>query len=89
VSEAPSITDVLTKVESGEADAGVVFVTDVKAAGDKVTAVTFPESSQVVNTYPIATLSDSENAGLAEEFVALVTGAKGQSVLAAAGFAKP
>jgi molybdate transport system substrate-binding protein len=89
VSEEQSVTDVLTKVESGEADAGVVFVTDVKAAGDKVTAVTFPESSQVVNTYPIATLSDSENADLAEEFVALVTGAKGQSVLAAAGFAKP
>jgi len=89
VSEEDSVTDVLTKVESGEADAGLVYVTDVQAAGDKVAGVTFAESSQVVNTYPIATLSDSKNADLAKEFVALVTGAKGQSTLAAAGFAKP
>jgi molybdate transport system substrate-binding protein len=89
VSEEDSVTDVLTKVESGEADAGLVYVTDVQAAGDKVAGVTFPESSQVVNTYPIATLSDSKNADLAKEFVALVTGAKGQSTLAAAGFAWP
>ncbi len=89
VSEEDSVTDVLTKVESGEADAGLVYVTDVQAAGDKVAGVTFPESSQVVNTYPIATLSDSKNADLAKEFVELVTGAKGQSTLAAAGFAKP
>jgi molybdate transport system substrate-binding protein len=80
---------VLTKVESGEADAGLVYVTDVEAAGDTVAGVTFPESSQVVNTYPIATLSNSTNTDLAKEFVALVTGAKGQSTLAAAGFAKP
>ena len=89
VSEEDSVTDVLTKVVSGEADAGLVYVTDVQAAGDKVAGVTFAESSQVVNTYPIATLSDSKNADLAKEFVALVTGAKGQSTLAAAGFAKP
>ncbi len=89
VSEEDSVTDVLTKVESGEADAGLVYVTDVQAAGDKVAGVTVPESSQVVNTYPIATLSDSKNTDLAKEFVALVTGAKGQSTLAAAGFAKP
>jgi molybdate transport system substrate-binding protein len=89
VSEEDSVTDVLTKVESGEADAGLVYVTDVQAAGDKVAGVTSPESSQVVNTYPIATLSDSKNTDLAKEFVALVTGAKGQSTLAAAGFAKP
>jgi molybdate transport system substrate-binding protein len=89
VSEEDSVTDVLTKVESGEADAGLVYVTDVQAAGDKVAGVTFPESSQVVNTYPIATLSDSKDADLAKEFVALVTGATGQSTLAAAGFAKP
>ena len=89
VSEEDSVTDVLTKVESGEADAGLVYVTDIEAAGDKVVGVPFPESSQVVNTYPIATLSDSTNSDLAKEFVTLVTGAQGQSVLAAAGFAKP
>jgi molybdate transport system substrate-binding protein len=89
VSEEQAVTDVLTKVQSGEADAGLVYVTDIKAAGDKVQGVTFPESSAAVNTYPIAPLRDSENADLAKEFVDLVTGSDGQSVLADAGFAKP
>lgn len=89
VSEEQAVTDVLTKVESGEADAGLVYVTDVKAAGDKVTGITFPESSAAVNTYPIAELADSKQADLAKEFVELVTGSDGQSVLSAAGFAKP
>lgn len=89
VSEEQAVTDVLTKVESGEADAGLVYVTDVKAAGDKVTGVPFPESSAAVNSYPIATLSDCKNADLAKAFVDLVTGTEGQSVLADAGFAKP
>jgi molybdate transport system substrate-binding protein len=89
VSEEQSVTDVLNKVTSGEADAGLVYVTDVKAAGDKVKGVTFPESSSAVNTYPIGALADSKNKGLAKDFVALVTGAEGQQVLADAGFAKP
>lgn len=89
VSEEQAVTDVLTKVESGEADAGLVYVTDVKAAGDKVKGITFPESSSAVNTYPIAALSKSKEPDLAKEFVELVTGSEGQSVLADAGFAKP
>jgi molybdate transport system substrate-binding protein len=89
VSEEQAVTDVLTKVESGEADAGLVYVTDVKAAGDKVEGIPFPESSAAVNTYPVATLSRSGNTRLARQFVALVTGAEGRSVLAGAGFAKP
>jgi molybdate transport system substrate-binding protein len=89
VSEEQAVTDVLTKVESGEADAGLVYVTDVKAAGAKVKGVTFSESSDAVNVYPIAALSDSKNQDLAKSFVSLVTGSEGQSVLAAAGFAKP
>jgi molybdate transport system substrate-binding protein len=89
VSEEQAVTDVLTKVESGEADAGLVYVTDVKAAGDKVKGIPFPESSSAVNTYPIAALTDSKHARLAAAFVDLVTGGDGQSVLAAAGFAKP
>ena len=88
VSEEQSVTDVLSKVTSGEADAGLVYVTDVKAAGDKVKGITFPESGQAVNTYPIATLADSKNADLAKEFVDLVTGTEGQKVLADAGFAQ-
>ncbi len=89
VSEEQSVTDVLNKVETGEADAGLVYVTDVKSAGDKVKGITFPESSSAVNTYPIGALADSKNQDLAKEFVDLVTGPDGQQVLADAGFAKP
>jgi molybdate transport system substrate-binding protein len=89
VSEEQSVTDVLGKVASGEADAGLVYVTDVKGAGDTVDGVTFPESSDVVNTYPIAALADSKSPDAATAFAAYVTGPKGQAVLAAAGFGTP
>jgi molybdate transport system substrate-binding protein len=89
VSEENAVTDVLGKVESGEADAGLVYVTDVRAAGDKVKGIAFEESRQAVNTYPVAALAGSRNADLAREFVQLVTGVQGQRVLAAAGFATP
>jgi molybdate transport system substrate-binding protein len=89
VSEESSVTDVLNKVATGEADAGLVYVTDVKAAAGTVLAVDFPEASQAVNTYPIAVLEDSEHAALARDFIDLVSSAEGQQVLADAGFAKP
>ena len=89
VSEENAVTDVLGKVQSGEADAGLVYVTDVKGAAGKVAGVTFPEASKAVNTYPIAALAASKNADVADQFVTLVTGPDGQQVLAAAGFAKP
>lgn len=89
VSEENSVTDVLNKVTSGEADAGLVYATDVKGAGDKVIGIEFSASAQAVNLYPIAVLAGSENAGPAQEFVDLVTGAEGQQVLADAGFGKP
>jgi molybdate transport system substrate-binding protein len=89
VSEESSVTDVLNKVTSGQADAGLVYVTDAIGAGDKVTAVAFPESAGVVNTYPIAALQHSKHPDVAEKFIDLVTGEAGQKVLNAAGFAKP
>lgn len=89
VSEEQSVTDVLGKVISGEADAGLVYVTDVKAAGDQVHGVTFPESSEVVNTYPIAVLKDSDHPDAARMFADYVAGPDGQAILAAAGFGKP
>ena len=89
VSEEQSVTDVLAKVTSGEADAGLVYVTDVIAAGDDVTGIAFPESESVINSYPIATVGESENAGLAQEFVDTVLGDEGQRVLADAGFGRP
>jgi molybdate transport system substrate-binding protein len=89
VSEETSVTDVLGKVTSGQADAGLVYVTDAAGAGDKVTSVEFPEASHAVNTYPIAVLKQSKHAELAHRFVDLVTGEAGQKALAKAGFAKP
>jgi molybdate transport system substrate-binding protein len=89
VSEESAVTDVLGKITSGQADAGLVYVTDAKGAGDKVTAVAFPESRDAVNTYPIAVLKDSKNAATAQKFVDLVTGPQGKAVLSAAGFAAP
>lgn len=89
VSEEASVTDVLNKVATGEADAGLVYVTDVKVAGDKVKGITFPESANAVNTYPIAALAASKNGELARQFVELVTSARGRAILFAAGFAKP
>ena len=87
VSQEQSVTDVLGKVASGEADAGVVYVTDVEGAGDDVEGVALPESSDVVNTYPIATVTGTEHEELAKEFVDFVLSDDGQVVLADAGFA--
>ncbi|WP_372512696.1 molybdate ABC transporter substrate-binding protein [Mycobacterium yunnanensis] len=89
VSEESAVTDVLGKIISSQADAGLVYVTDAAAAGGKVTAVPFPESSGAVNTYPIALLKDSKNTATAQKFLDLVTGPDGQKVLKAAGFAAP
>ena len=89
VSEEQSVTDVLGKVISGEADAGLVYVTDVKAARDRVNGVPFPEAGDAVNTYPIAALKRADEDGLAEAFISFVTGREGQAVLSPAGFGKP
>ncbi|MDF9752592.1 molybdate ABC transporter substrate-binding protein [Arthrobacter sp. ES3-54] len=89
VSEESSVTDVLGKVTSGEADAGLVYVTDVKTAGDKVKGIPFAESDQAVNTYPIAAVGTSKNKELAAAFIATVTGSEGKKVLSDAGFGTP
>ena len=89
VSEESSVTDVLGKITSGQADAGLVYVTDVQAAGDAVEGIEFAESGEAVNTYPIVALEDSAAAALAQAFIDYVTGSAGQRVLAAAGFGAP
>ena len=89
VSEESQVTDVLNKVLTGQADAGVVYATDAQAAGNTVTAVAFPESAGAVNTYPIAVLKQAHDPELARRFVDLVTGDAGQKILSSAGFAKP
>ncbi|MGW1818034.1 molybdate ABC transporter substrate-binding protein [Streptomyces sp. NPDC002125] len=89
VSYEQDVKSALTKVELKEADAAVVYKTDVKAAGDKVEGVEFPESADAVNDYPIALLKDAPNPVAAEEFIAYVRSAEGQKVLTAAGFLTP
>ncbi|WP_291045530.1 molybdate ABC transporter substrate-binding protein [Herbiconiux sp.] len=86
VSEESSVTDVLGKVTSGEADAGLVYVTDVTAAGDAVRGIAFPESAEAVNVYPIAPVADGRNPEVAVAFIDFVTGSRGRAVLGAAGF---
>lgn len=88
VSEESSVTEVLSKVTTGQADAGLVYVTDVLGSGGRADAVPFAESAGVVNTYPIATLAQSKNASLAGKFVQMVSGPVGEEVLEKAGFAK-
>ncbi|KPI06489.1 molybdenum ABC transporter, periplasmic molybdate-binding protein [Actinobacteria bacterium OK006] len=89
VSYEQDVKSALTKVELKEADAAVVYKTDVKAAGDKVEGVEFPESAKTINAYPIALLKDAPNAEAAKAFIALVQSAEGQKVLTAAGFLQP
>lgn len=89
VSEEQNVTDVLNKVITGEADAGLVYTTDVMAAGDRVEGIEFPESAGAGNVYPIATTDGSDEAELAGEFVELVVGDTGRSILAHLGFAGP
>src|SRR5690606_13080704 len=78
VSEERSVTDVLAKVTTGEADAGLVYVTDVAAAGDAVEGIAFPESAAAANVYPIAPVAGSPHADLARAFVDLVLAETGQ-----------
>jgi len=89
VSEEQSVTDVLAKVTSGEADAGLVYVTDVIAADGAVLGIDVPEAAEAVNSYPIATVADTDAGSLAEEFVDLVLGEAGQAILRDAGFGEP
>ncbi|MBG6239330.1 molybdate transport system substrate-binding protein [Mycetocola sp. CAN_C7] len=89
VSEELSVTDVLGKITSGEADAGLVYVTDVLAAGDAVDGIAFPESSEARNTCPIAVVEGSANRDAAQAFVDFVAGTVGRQVLDAAGFGTP
>lgn len=83
----PDVTSVLTKVETGEADAGLVYVTDVLGAGDKVDGIGFTEANQAITAYPIAALKGSKNAALANAWVAYVEAHEAD--LQAAGFLAP
>ena len=85
----PDVKSVLTQVETGNVDAGMVYVTDVMAAGSKVKGVTIPANDNASTLYPIATITSSKEKSIADAFVAYVLSPAGQSVLTAAGFEKP
>jgi molybdate transport system substrate-binding protein len=89
VSQEVDVRAVLNKVSLGEADAGIVYVTDVKSAGDRVTGVDIPERHQVVARYPIAVVKDTKNGELAHRFVDYLLSPAGQDLLAEFGFSKP
>ncbi|MEU9735116.1 molybdate ABC transporter substrate-binding protein [Streptomyces sp. NPDC048002] len=89
VSYEEDVKSALNKVVLKEADAAVVYKTDVKAAGDKVEGVEFPESADAINDYPITLLKESQNAEAAEAFIALVQSAEGRKALTEAGFLAP
>lgn len=88
VSEEQKVTDVRGKVESGEADAGIVYTTDAAAAKDKADKIDIPDGG-VVNHYPIAPTAKPENPAGAQVFIDAVTGKTGQEILAKHGFGKP
>ena len=88
VSEEQKVTDVRGKVESGEADAGIVYTTDAAAAKDKADKIDIPDGG-VVNHYPIAQTAEPENPAGAQVFIDAVTGKAGQEILAKHGFGKP
>jgi molybdate transport system substrate-binding protein len=89
VSQEDNVKAVVTKVSLGEADAGIVYVTDVTAGGDKVEGVDIPKDQNVTATYPIAAVKASKNQQQAQAFVDLVRSPDGQQVLASFGFLPP
>lgn len=89
VSYEEDVKSALNKVVLKEADAALVYKTDVKAAGEKVEGVEFPEAADAVNDYPITLLKDAPNAEVGKAFIELVRSAEGQKVLTGAGFTAP
>lgn len=89
VSEEPNVRAVLSKVELGEADAGLVYRTDATTAAGTTDAVDIPDDRNAVASYPAAPLKASRNADAAEAFVAWLSGPGAQKILRDAGFQQP
>jgi molybdate transport system substrate-binding protein len=84
-----NVKGVVTKVTTGEADAGIVYVTDAAAAADRTDQVDIPTARNAVATYPVVALRDASNRRGAAAFVDFVTGRTGRRVLARHGFGRP
>jgi molybdate transport system substrate-binding protein len=85
----PDVRALLTKIEAGELDAGITYMTDVAAAGGTVLGIDIPDAYNVVAEYPIAVLANAPHPETASDFVEFVLSAEGQAILAAYGFASP
>ena len=85
----PDVRSLLTKVEAGDLDAGLVYRTDVLAAGDAVEGIEIPPDHNVTATYPIAALADAGNSEAADAFVDLVLSDEGQEIMQTYGFGPP
>jgi molybdate transport system substrate-binding protein len=85
----PDVRALLGKVESGELDAGIVYVSDLVAAGDGVVGVPIPDDQNVVANYPIATLTEAADGDIAQAFVDYVLSDAGQEILQSHGFSAP
>jgi molybdate transport system substrate-binding protein len=83
----PDVTSVLTKVENDDADAGMVYVTDVLSAGDKVKGIPLSTADAAITAYPIAAIGSSKNPTLAAAWVSYVK--DNEAVLQSAGFLAP
>jgi molybdate transport system substrate-binding protein len=88
-SQETDVKAVVSKVALGEADAGIVYVTDVKAGGAKVQGIAIPDNQNVVATYPIAVVKGASHGRAAQAFVDFVLSAQGQRILASVGFGGP
>ncbi|MGI5194280.1 molybdate ABC transporter substrate-binding protein [Streptomyces sp. CA-288835] len=89
VSEEPNVRAVLSKVELGEADAGMVYKTDAATAPDKTDAITIPDDQNAIASYPAATLKESQHSAAATAFVKWLSSPQAQKILRTAGFEKP
>jgi molybdate transport system substrate-binding protein len=89
VTEETSVTGVVTKITLGEADAGIVYVTDVKAAAGQATGVPIPPKQNVVADYPIVELKNAPNGTASKSFLQYVNSSAGQDVLRSYGFLPP
>jgi molybdate transport system substrate-binding protein len=88
-SDEANVRAVLTKVQLGEADAGIVYQTDVAAAHGEVRALEIPQQYNVVARYPIAALTGSKHQATARAFIAYILSEAGQAVLRENGFRSP
>lgn len=86
VSQEQSVKSIVAKLQTGDADAGFVYTTDIKAAAGKLTPIAIPQSAKPSATYPIAVVTSSKAKGLAQKWVGFVVSTEGQKILTDAGF---